>query len=75
MRLIVVVLALFVVFVLLAQAAPPSLYLPLYCVFTAGGLAYVWWERQRIAERRAELERELAEHEGGRAGRAEDTEE
>lgn len=59
MRLILFVVGLVVVFVLLAQAAPASLYIPLYCLFTAAGVAFAWWERRRLAGRRADLERQL----------------
>jgi len=72
MRLILFVVGLVVLFMLLAQAAPPSLYIPLYCLFTAAGVAFAWWERRRLAARRAQLERELAAHRPGRFGRAEE---
>lgn len=62
MRLTLFILGLVVLFILLAQAAPPSLYIPLYCLFTAAGVAFAWWERRRLATRRAQLERELDVH-------------
>ncbi|MDX1688174.1 MAG: hypothetical protein R3248_09350 [Candidatus Promineifilaceae bacterium] len=62
-----IVVGLVILFILLAQAAPPSLYIPLYCIFTTAGVALAWWERRRLADRRAHLERELAEYRPGRA--------
>lgn len=62
MRFLLIIVGLVAVFFLLAQAAPPYLYIPLYCLFTAAGVGYAWWERRRLAGRRAELERELAGH-------------
>lgn len=62
MRFLLTIAGLIVLFVLLAQVAPPALQIPLYCIFTVAGMGYAWWERRRLADRRAELERELAAH-------------
>ena len=61
-RMIIVVAALLLAFFLVGRVVPEWLLLPLYCLFSGGGMAYVLWERRRIGGRRATLEREL-EHE------------
>jgi hypothetical protein len=58
-RMILVVAALVLAFFFVGRAVPEGLLLPLYCLFSAGGVGYVVWERRRIGGRRAELEREL----------------
>ena len=63
MRIILVVVVLFIVFIFLARALPDELLAPLYCLFAAGGVGYVLWERRRLGRRRAALERELEESE------------
>ncbi|MDX1663868.1 MAG: hypothetical protein R3272_08750 [Candidatus Promineifilaceae bacterium] len=62
-RLILAVVILFVAFTLLAHLLPAELLVPLYCLFVAGGVGYVFWERQRLGRRREALERELEESE------------
>jgi hypothetical protein len=61
-RMLFVVGALILAFFLVGRVVPEGLLLPLYCLFSAGGMGYVLWERRRIGGRRATLEREL-EHE------------
>jgi hypothetical protein len=60
-RIIMVVAGLLLIFFVLAQMVPDALLLPLYCIFTLGGMGYVFWERSQIGNRRAatQLEREL----------------
>ena len=72
MRLILFVVALVVLFILLAQAAPPSLYIPLYCLFTAAGVGFAYWERRRLAARRTRLEQELDAHRPDTPGHSEE---
>jgi hypothetical protein len=58
-RIIMVVAGLLLIFFVLAQMVPDALLLPLYCIFTLGGMGYVFWERSQIGNRRVQLEREL----------------
>lgn len=72
MRFLLIITGLIILFVLLARVAPPALYIPLYCLFTAAGVGYAWWERRRLAGRRAELEEELAGQRPDQPGRWEE---
>ena len=59
MRPVAVLLALLLIFFFLARLLPAGWVLPLYCLFTAGGIAYGYWEWKEIGRRREVLQRDL----------------